>query len=84
MRHRAYADFRKNYDAFPKRVRERADKTFELLKQNPRHPSLHFKTVGEKWSARVDQGCRARAIETEDGLLWTWIGSHDDYMHEIG
>lgn len=84
IRHRADADFWKLYEALPKRIRERADKAFALLKQDPQHPSLHFKKVGKKWSARVDRGYRAIAIETDDGLLWTWIGSHDGYLREIG
>ncbi len=48
-------------------------------KENPRHPSLHFKKVGRFWSARVGLQHRALAVEVEDGLLWFWIGSHADY-----
>ena len=84
MRHRADADFWGLYHALPEQTRERADKAFALLKENPQHPSLRFKKVGTKWSARVDRQYRALAIETDDGLLWTWIGSHDDYIREIG
>lgn len=36
-----------------------ADKNFALLKDNPRHPSLHFKKVGTLWSARVGEQYRA-------------------------
>lgn len=83
MRHRADHEFWQRYQVLPENVRLRADKAFELLKQNPRHPSLRFKKVGMKWSVRVDRGYRALAIETDDGLLWIWIGSHDDYQREI-
>lgn len=83
-RHRADVDFWKCYAALPPTVKEQADKAFELLKQDPQHPSLRFKRVGRKWSARVNKGYRAIAIDTDDGLLWTWIGGHDDYMREIG
>ena len=79
MRHRADSDFWSAYDALPERSRAQADKAFQLLKQNPQHPSLHFKKVGTKWSARVGRKHRALAIETDDGLLWFWIGSHADY-----
>jgi hypothetical protein len=82
-RHRADADFWKHYDALPREVRQRADKAVELLRQNPQHPSPRFKKVGKKWSARVDRGYRAIAVETDEGLIWTWIGSHDEYMREI-
>jgi hypothetical protein len=83
MRHRADADFWGAYHALPEHVRKQADKAFELLKQNPQHPSLPFKKVGSKWSVRVARKYRALAIEMDDGLLWTWIGSHDDYKKMI-
>ena len=34
-------------------------KNFELLKSNPKHPSLHFKRIGKLWSARVGEHHRA-------------------------
>lgn len=71
------------YRALPADIRDIADKRFELFQQNPRHPSLHLKKVGAKWSVRVGRGYRALAVETDDCLLWTWIGSHDDYVREI-
>ena len=77
MRHRPDADFWQLYEALPSDVRERADKAYELLKNSPHPPSLRFKKAGTKWSARIDRGYRALAVETDDGLLWIWIGSHD-------
>jgi hypothetical protein len=38
-----------------------------------------FKKIGHRWSARVGRGYRALALEVDDGFLWYWIGSHDDY-----
>ena len=67
------------YDALPEDVRALADKNFQLLKSNPRHPSLHFKKIGQIWSARVGINHRAIATEVEDGFLWVWIGSHAEY-----
>ena len=64
-------------------MQQRADKAFQLLKQDLQHPSVQFKKVGTKWSARVDRGYRALAIATDDGFLWFWIGTHDEYMREI-
>jgi hypothetical protein len=40
-----------------------------LLKENPRHPSLHLKKVGRFWSARVGSRYRALAVEVDAGLL---------------
>lgn len=56
-----------------------ADKNFALLKDNPQHPSLHFKRAGRFWSARVGIKYRALAVEAEDGLVWFWIGTHTQY-----
>jgi len=63
----------------PLAVRLAADKQFQLFAQNPGHPSLKFKRVGELWSVRVTEGYRALAIQNSDTLYWFWIGSHDDY-----
>ena len=34
------------YAELPEAVRQLADKNFALLKENPKHPSLHLKNVG--------------------------------------
>jgi len=65
-------------------VQELADRAFAILKADPRHPSLHFKKVGRFLSARVGLHHRAVAVETPDGALWFWIGSHADYDKVIG
>ena len=44
-----------------------------------RHPSLHFKKVGEMWSARVGLHYRALAIEDGEDSLWVCIGTHAEY-----
>jgi hypothetical protein len=60
-------------------VRALADKNYSLLKDDPKHPSLHLKKVDRFWSVRVGAHYRALAVEVDDGLLWFWIGSHADY-----
>ena len=60
-------------------MRKIADKNFELLKNDPWHPSLRFKRVGRFFSVRVGLSYRALGVEVEDGVLWFWIGSHADY-----
>ncbi len=79
MRHFASPAFWQAYEKLPQRVRELADKNYALLKENPQHPSLHFKKVGRYWSVRVGLRYRALAVEAGDDLLWFWIGSHADY-----
>jgi hypothetical protein len=79
MRHFASPSFWESYDELPPDVQEVADKNFELLKINPRHPSLHFKKVGKYWSVRAGKNYRALGMEVEEGLLWFWIGIHSEY-----
>lgn len=84
MRHLASRRFWSAYDALPPPIRALADASFDRLKREPRHPSLHFKKVGRFWSARV--GARYRALAVEDGndLVWFWIGSHAEYDRLVG
>lgn len=84
MRHFADASFWEHYDHLPANIRKLADKNFELLKQNPSHPSLHLKQVGRFWSVRVGKHYRALAVEQPEGLLWFWIGTHARYDRLIG
>ena len=79
MKHSASPGFWAAYEALPPPIRELADANFALLKRNLRRPSLQFKKVGRFWFARVGLRHRALAVETDDGYLWFWIGSHADY-----
>ena len=79
MNHYASPDFWERYRSLPNHVQELADRCFALLKNDSRHPSLHFKKVGRFWSARVGAHFRALGVEVPDGVLWFWIGTHADY-----
>jgi hypothetical protein len=68
----------------PRDVRQLADRSYKLLKDNPAHPSLRFKEVGKFWSARVGLHYRAIAVEADADLVWFWIGSHADYDKLLG
>ena len=84
MRHRASPAFWAHYAALSQPVRDLADKNFELLKTDPRHPSLHFKRIGQLWSARVGIGHRALALDDPPaGVYWFWIGTHADYNAKL-
>ena len=65
--------------ALPQDIQQVARKKYELLKQNPRHPCLHFKKVGKLWSVRVSKNHRALAMEDGQGYVWVWIGTHEEY-----
>jgi hypothetical protein len=79
VKHFASPDFWRCYAALPTDVRDLADKQFALLKQDPRHPSLHFKKAGHFWSVRVGLHHRALGTETAGGIIWFWIGTHAVY-----
>lgn len=79
MNHFAKPDFWYHYRQLPDEIRVLADKNFELLRTNPRHPSLHLKKIGSFWTARIGLRYRALAKEREEGLVWFWIGMHDRY-----
>jgi hypothetical protein len=82
--HRATPRFWRCYESLPQDVRQLADRSYALLKTNPSHPSLHFKKVGQFWSARVGLHYRAVAVDAGDDLVWFWIGSHADYDKLLG
>ncbi len=84
MNHHASPDFWSCYRSLPAEVQALADKCFALLKSDPRHPSLHVKKVGRFWSVRVGRHYRAVGVETGDGLMWFWIGSHAEYDQLVG
>jgi len=79
LNHYASRRFWALYEALPSEVRELAEKNYRLLKSDSRHPSLHFKKIGELWSVRVGMHHRALGVEIEDGICWIWIGTHADY-----
>lgn len=77
--HHASVRFWRAYDALPEAVRALADECYARLKADPRHPSLHFKRVGQFWSVRVGAHYRALGVDVDDGVLWFWIGTHAEY-----
>jgi len=79
VKHYASSRFWARYEALPADVRDLADKNYQLLKNDPRHPSLHFKRIGSVWSVRVGAHYRALGSDVEDGILWFWIGTHAEY-----
>jgi len=84
LKHFASPDFWACYRQLPAVVQELADRSFELLKADTLHPSLHFKRIGKYRSVRVGLHYRALAVEVPEGLLWIWIGSHSDYDKLLG
>lgn len=80
MKSFATPDFWEAYAALPPKIKEQAQKAYQLWQENLFHPSLHFKKVGKDlWSARISGGYRALALKKGDDYYWFWIGRHDDY-----
>ncbi len=79
MKHNTTPKFWELYNSLPEQIQRLADKNFGLLKADSQHPSLHFKKIGDLWSARVGLHYRALGFDNEGGVLWFWIGSHADY-----
>jgi hypothetical protein len=78
--HRATPRFWSCYQALPDSIQSAADRAYEQLKRDPRHPSLHLKRIGKFWSVRVGLRHRALAVDGGDAvLLWVWIGTHAEY-----
>ena len=79
MKHFATSEFWDAFDRLPAPIQTKAKKNFELLKTNASHPSLHFKKINQFRTVRVGLRFRALAIESENDLIWFWIGSHAEY-----
>lgn len=81
MRHTASPRFWERFRALPLEVQHLARRNYALLKQNPNHPSLHFKLVagGRFRSVRVGLYYRALGIPVPEGIQWFWIGTHAEY-----
>jgi len=84
LKHHAAPDFWSCYQRLPGGIQQAANKSFALLKQDPRHPSLQFKKLDSVWSAHVGLHYRALAVEVADGFLWFWIGTHAEYDRIVG
>jgi len=74
--------FRKALKQLPHHVQRQARQAYRLFKQNPYHPSLHFKQVHPArpiYSVRISRDYRAVGIREENVVIWFWIGVHADY-----
>jgi hypothetical protein len=82
-RHFTTASFWEQYAQLPLEIRALADRCYELIKEDPNHPSLRFKKVGDLYSARVGLRHRALATKEPDGFVWFWIGPHSEYDRRL-
>jgi len=83
FRSRATSRFWELLGGLPEDIQRRAEKQYELFEENPFHPSLHLKPVGDFWSVRVTDNYRALAVRNGNDFTWVWIGPHDEYEMRI-
>lgn len=76
--------FRDRLRKLPPEIQQITRKNFGIWLHDQAHPSLHFKKVGDFWSARVGSNYRALAMWHGDQVEWFWISSHDEYEKLIG
>jgi hypothetical protein len=81
--HRAARKFWLLFAELSPEVQQLARANFLLLKTNPQHPSLRLKRVGRYWSARVGASFRAVGVSSPEGIVWFWIGPHEEYERII-
>jgi hypothetical protein len=84
LSHHASKRFWQHFNELAPELQQLARDNFELLRADPQHPSLHFKRVKRYWSVRVGTGHRALGVDSPNGILWFWIGTHDEYDRLIG
>ena len=74
--------FLKNFAKLPDEVKELANKTYLLWKENPHYNSFQFKQIHPTkpfYSVRVGSNWRAVGYMQNKDIYWFWIGSHEDY-----
>ncbi len=79
MNHFTTPEFWECYRQLPLEIQALADKSYERLKVDSKHPSLRFKQIDNLWSVRVGRKYRALGFNKPEGVLWFWIGSHSEY-----
>lgn len=85
MRSITTREFRTAFRALPAEVRKQARVAYRLFRDNPSHPSLHFKKMRIRNYYSVRIGAHHRAIGVMDGsiLVWHWIGHHSEYDRRL-
>lgn len=84
LRESSYWD---SMEKLPKEVRNLAEKSYAMWRDNPKHPKLRFKKIHPSqpiYSFRVGLAYRTIGVETSDGhLIWFWVGSFEEYSKAI-
>ncbi len=85
MKHFTLPCFWRRYRELPEEMRKLADKNYKLLEADPQHASLDLIKVGttkQLWSVCAGIHYRALGLDKPEGIVWFWIGSHEEYEKE--
>ena len=80
MRIQMTKPFDGDYNSLPKGMKERANKQFTLLLENPRHPFLRLKKIkghSTIWEGRITESYRFTFQISGETYLLRRIGTHD-------
>ncbi len=86
MKSRRTPRFKKLLVQLPAHVQEQAEKAYQQFQRDPSHPGLEFKQVKSRkslYSARVGDHYRVLGRMEGDTIIWSWIGSHEDYNNVL-
>ena len=75
------------FHALPLSVQKLAAKNYGLWRQDPNHPSLHFRRLKGKengFTIRVGDHYRALGRVDAETVTWVWIGTHGEYDRLTG
>ena len=86
MNSQTLPSFWEAYHRLPEHAKRAARKSYQLWRESPFHPSLHFKCVNQEeriWSLRLTLGYRALGIMEGGTVTWFWAGSHEEYERQF-
>ncbi len=81
--HRTTPQFWGRFNELDKDIQALARKNFELLKENPRHPSLQFKKESDFWSASIIVCWQSRITKTLFGYGLAAMQNMTNLFREI-
>jgi mRNA-degrading endonuclease RelE of RelBE toxin-antitoxin system len=73
-------NFKEEYKALSVDMKRRVKKQLELLRQNPRHPSLNIKKMDDPrgiWEGRITRSYRFTFHVEKDTYILRRVGTHD-------
>jgi hypothetical protein len=67
--------------------RQAARRAYALFEYTPNHPSLRFKKLGgcdNVGSVRINEQYRAIGERHGDTIIWSWVGTHNEFDSLFG